>query len=140
MLLGFLLAFNFGCTLSALRLGAIGKTAVLCYTMPFWVLVFAWLALHERLSRWQMLAVATSLSGLLVLVQPWNFASGLAASMPAGMAGLGTLASPIVGVLAAWLQLGEYPTPVEAIGMGLIGVALVMLAWSPEASGRVSTG
>jgi hypothetical protein len=59
--------------------------------------------------------------------------------MPAGMAGLGTLASPIVGVLAAWLQLGEYPTPVEAIGMGLIGVALAMLARSPEASGRVTT-
>jgi len=50
-LLGLMLAGNFACTLTALRLGGTGKTAVLVYTMPFWVLVFAWLALHERLDR-----------------------------------------------------------------------------------------
>jgi len=36
-----MLAANFACTLAALRLGGTGKTAVLVYTMPFWVLVFA---------------------------------------------------------------------------------------------------
>ena len=41
-----MLAGNFACTLMALRLGGTGKTTVLVYTMPFWVLVFAWLALH----------------------------------------------------------------------------------------------
>jgi len=54
--------------------------------------------------------------------------------MPASMAGLGTLASPLVGVLAACLQLGESPAPMDATGMSLIGTALAMLAWSPKES------
>jgi drug/metabolite transporter (DMT)-like permease len=52
--------------------------------------------------------------------------------MPAGMVALGTLATPVIGVLAAWLQLGERPAPLEATGMVLIGTALAMLAWSPR--------
>jgi len=50
------------------------------------------------------------------------------------MVGLGTLAKPVIGVLAAWLQLGERPAPLEATGMGLIGTALAMLAWLPRAN------
>jgi hypothetical protein len=48
----------------------------------------AWLALHERLSRWQFLAVVTSLFGLLILIQPWNLASGLAVSLLAACTGM----------------------------------------------------
>ena len=218
--LGLMLAGNFACTLTALRLGGTGKTAVLVYTMPFWVLVFAWLALHERFDRWQGIAVAIALTGLLVLVEPWTLSGGLLASvlalgagmswgasvvyvknlqkktsvsmlmitlwqtiigsallglgwiwfepqpihwtvgfalalgytavlatgvawmlfyyalrrMPAGMVALGTLATPVIGVLAAWLQLGERPAPLEAMGMALIGMALAMLAWSPRSN------
>ncbi|MBI3529094.1 MAG: hypothetical protein HY067_14125 [Betaproteobacteria bacterium] len=44
-----------------------------------------------------------------------------------------------MGVLAAWLQLGEYPTPMEATGMSLIRIALAMLAWSPLGSDPAST-
>lgn len=188
--------------------------------MPFWVLVFAWLALRERLERWQGIAVAIALAGLMVLVEPWTLSGGMRASvlalgagmswgasvvyvknlqkktgvsmlmitlwqmiigslllalgwaclepqpirwtvgfglalgytavlatgvawmlfyyalrrMPAGMVGLGTLATPVIGVLAAWLQLGERPAPLEATGMALIGTALAMLAWSPHSS------
>jgi drug/metabolite transporter (DMT)-like permease len=39
---------------------------------------------------------------------------------------LGTLATPVVGVLAAWIQLGETPTFLEAAGMVLIIGALVL--------------
>jgi drug/metabolite transporter (DMT)-like permease len=46
--------------------------------------------------------------------------------LPAGIAGLGTLAAPVVGVLAARMQLGEEPTFVEAIGMSMIIGALVL--------------
>ena len=38
-------------------------------------------------------------------------------ALPAGAAGLGTLSIPVVGVVAAWIQLGEVPTLVEGIGM-----------------------
>lgn len=46
--------------------------------------------------------------------------------LPAGVAGLGTLGAPVIGVLAAQLQLGEEPTWIEGVGMLLILGALVL--------------
>jgi drug/metabolite transporter (DMT)-like permease len=57
-------------------------------------------------------------------------------ALPAGAAGLGTLSIPVVGVLAAWLQLGEVPTVLEGIGMALIIAALAVLAAYGLAAGR----
>jgi len=57
-------------------------------------------------------------------------------TLSAGAAGLGTLAIPVVGVVAAWLQLGERPTAVEAAGMALIVGALATLAARGLAAGR----
>ncbi len=40
----------------ALEAGGTGKTAILVYTMPFWVLIMAWPFLSERitgLNGWQ---------------------------------------------------------------------------------------
>jgi drug/metabolite transporter (DMT)-like permease len=48
--------------------------------------------------------------------------------LPASAAGMGTLAVPVVGVAASWLQLGERPATVEAAGMVLIIAALALLA------------
>ena len=48
--------------------------------------------------------------------------------LPARDASMGTLANPVVGIIAAWLQLGETPSASEAIGMGLVVVALAALA------------
>ena len=48
--------------------------------------------------------------------------------LSAGTAGLGVLLNPVVGVLAAWLQLGEKPTLIEAVGMGFIAIALALNA------------
>jgi drug/metabolite transporter (DMT)-like permease len=56
--------------------------------------------------------------------------------MPASLAGLSTLATPVFGVLFGWAVLGERPTGLEAIGMGLIGVALGTLALVPVAIKR----
>lgn len=50
------------------------------------------------------------------------------ASLSAGAAGMGTLAIPVVGVIAAWVQLGEEPGLVDGIGMVLVIVALAVLA------------
>lgn len=57
-------------------------------------------------------------------------------ALPAGLAGLGTLSIPIVGVVAAWIQLGEVPTLVEGIGMVLIITALAVLAGYGLSAGR----
>jgi drug/metabolite transporter (DMT)-like permease len=186
---------------------------VLCYTMPFWLLLLAWAFLGERLRGVQWLAVLLSFAGLVLVVAPWQiegvtssvltiaggfawaasavvvklmqrkhhvdvlslttwqmaigslpliliavvtygggpqwtagfiwglaytviFANAVAwvlwlyalRTLSAGAAGLGTLAIPVVGVVAAWLQLGEVPTAVEAVGMALIVTALAILA------------
>jgi drug/metabolite transporter (DMT)-like permease len=37
--------------------------------------------------------------------------------MPASIAGLGTMGTPVVGLLASWAQLGERPTALEIVGM-----------------------
>jgi drug/metabolite transporter (DMT)-like permease len=48
--------------------------------------------------------------------------------LPATISGLNALAVPLVGVVAAWIQLGERPSAAEGIGMALIlgGLALLM--------------
>ena len=210
-----------GFVIVALHSGGAGKVAVLCYTMPFWLLLLAWAFLGERLRGVQWLAVTLSFAGLVLVVGPWQIegvtssvltiAGGFAwaasavvvklmqrhhrvdvislttwqmtigalpliliaaltysggpdwtagfvwgltytvvlanavawvlwlyalRTLSAGAAGLGTLAIPVVGVLAAWLQLGEVPTLAEGIGMILIVGALAILAARGLAAGR----
>ena len=48
--------------------------------------------------------------------------------LPAGVASMNSMLIPVISVFAAWLQLGEVPDHVEAIGMALIVCALVMIA------------
>ncbi len=48
-------------------------------------------------------------------------------TLSTGTAGLSSLAVPVVGVISAWIQLGEQPGIAEGIGMGLIVVALAIL-------------
>ena len=197
----------------ALVSGAAGKTAVLSYTMPFWLLLLAWPLLRERLRGVQWLAVAVAAAGLALILEPWRahgtlqsdllaVAAGLAwaagaivvkrlrrdtdvellslttwqlalgalvlvvialmvpeppivyggylafavaytaimgtglawvlwmyvlDNLPAGIAGLASLAVPALGVLLAWLELGERPRAAEWSGMLLIAGALALL-------------
>jgi len=202
-----------GLTMIALDRSGAGKVSVLAYTMPFWLLLLAWLLLGERLRGLEWPAVALAFAGLVLVVRPWDIggafsgvlacAAGLAwaagalvikllqrrspvdvisltawqmmlggaplvvvvlvtydggpqwtstfiwclaysallanavcwvlwayalGRLPAGAAGLGTLAVPVIGVSTAWVQLGEAPALAEALGMALIISALVMLA------------
>ena len=202
-----------GLVITALADTGAGRVSVLTYTMPFWLLLLAWLFLGERLRGAQWVAVGLAFAGLVLVVRPWAFANALSGvlavlgglswalsallvkllqrrrtvevlslttwqmiygsvplviaalltysggpewtfdfwwgliytillanavawflwlyalhSLPAGAAGLGTLSIPVVGVVAAWLQLGEVPTLVEGIGMALIIAALAVLA------------
>ncbi len=194
----------------ALIAGGAGKTALLAYTMPFWVIPLAWLLLGERpgarqwacialaaaglalildpgraqmrwtssllalgggcawaigtvlskrlflrtrvsplrLTAWQM-ALGTALLVLLALVVPerptqWSaplvgalvyngvLSSGLAWALwlfvvqrlPANVAGLASLVTPLVGVLAAFVLLGERPDAMETAGIGVVALAL----------------
>ncbi len=196
----------------ALVNGGAGKTAVLVYGMPFWVILLAWFLLGERLQKAQWVSVGLAFGGLLFILVPFQYKAGLVSKgfallsgaswavgivvakklqrrvdldlfsfttwqmlfgslplilfalltpsppitwsvpfvwaliysvilgngiawllwfyalsrLPAGTAGLGTLATPVVGVLAAWIQLGERPTLPEAAGILLIVCALAL--------------
>ena len=209
----------------AVSVGGAGKVSVLAYTMPFWLLLLAWLLLGERLRSLQWPAVALAFAGLILVVRPWDIGGALGGilacaaglvwaaggllvkllqsrvdvdvlslatwqmafgaiplvaiatltqsgwpqwtgtfiacvayqallsgglcwflwiyalkSLPAGVAGMGTLAVPVVGVTAAWIQLGERPTVTDAAGMALIVAALAALAAYGVVEGRRVTG
>jgi drug/metabolite transporter (DMT)-like permease len=196
-----------------LNIGAAGKSAVLGYTMPFWVIVFGWPFLPERLRGWQWPAAGLILLGLVLVLELWagssdttssllalgagiswaigviifkkipvesrndllsvtawqvvygvaplvvlawltderpiewsgyfigalayNAIGGMALApllwlyilqrLPATISGLNALAVPIVGVIAAWIQLGERPSLAEGAGMLLILSGLALL-------------
>ena len=104
-----------------------------------------------RLTAWQMLLGGVAL-GVLALLGPqrpvdWNLglvaalafnvllAGGLAWTLwafvvqrlPAGIAGLSSLAIPTTGVLMAWAWLGERPGAAEIAGVLVIAAALLLL-------------
>ncbi len=87
--------------------------AVLTWTPPDWTGIFVGSLLYNAL-------LANALGWLL-----WLFALR---ELSAGAAGLGTLAVPVIGVVSAWLQLGERPGAVEATGIALIIVALAVIS------------
>jgi drug/metabolite transporter (DMT)-like permease len=200
----------------AVNSGTAGKSAVLGYTMPFWVIVLGWPFLDERLrgrqwpavglilvglafvlelntgklpgdltssllalaagvswgisaiifkkipvngnhellsvTAWQMLyglvplvvvawlvpERAVEWSGYLFGALAFNAIGGMAIApllwlyilqrLPATISGLNALIVPIVGVTAAWLQLGEQPSVSEGIGMVAILAGLALLS------------
>lgn len=69
--------------------GGAGRTALLAYTMPFWVVLIAWLGLSERPVRRHLIAIATAAIGLLLVIEPWR-----------GVGGIGNAALAIAGGLA----------------------------------------
>jgi len=194
----------------ALITGGAGKTALLAYTMPFWVIPLAWLVLGDRPGRRQWLFTGVAALGLVLVLEPWRgmggvlsallalgggacwaigtvlakrvfhnaaisplrltawqmlvgtvllvaiaaclheratewsptligallyngvLSSGIAWAMwlyvvqrlPANVAGLASLITPLVGVGLAWLILDERPDPAESAGIALMFVAL----------------
>lgn len=59
----------------ALVEGGPGKTAVLIFTMPIWTLLIAWPILGERIRGQQWLAALSTLTGLILIIEPWNMHS-----------------------------------------------------------------
>ncbi len=105
-----------------------------------------------RLTAWQMLFGSLALAAIAAAFDPGQFrwtpylAGALAFNavaatalawllwvyvlhhLPAGAAGLGSMAIPVVGVLSASIELGERPGAAETAGMGLILLALALLS------------
>ncbi|HEY2630060.1 MAG TPA: EamA family transporter, partial [Usitatibacter sp.] len=121
----------------ALLVAGAGRTSVLVYTMPFWMLAFAHMVLHERIRGAQWFAVALAFAGLVLIVSPWQLTS-LAGSLLAVAAGA-------VWALAAVLSK-RWPTPgadplLYSAWQLLVGfVALAVLAWLHPHEGVNWTG
>jgi drug/metabolite transporter (DMT)-like permease len=216
ILLGILQTSGFtGLLIWALVEGGAGKTAVLTYTMPFWVMVLAWPLLGEKLRGMQWPAAILSTMGMLFILDPmhlgtdtfsmflavmsgvfwamsviiakklhqrspeldlltltaWQMLFGsiplvLAACiipapaiqwtpyfigavifnsvfcnalawllwlyalqrLSAGVASMSSMLAPVIGVVAAWIQLNDVPNTSELIGMGLIAASLVIIS------------
>lgn len=73
VLIGLLQTTGFtGFIIWALVEGGAGKTSVLSFTMPFWVLLLAWPLLGERIRGLQWGAVLLALVGIVGILQPWH--------------------------------------------------------------------
>lgn len=79
-----------------------GRTSVLVFTMPFWMIVFAHFLIHERMRGAQWAAVVLAFVGLALIVEPWKL-TNLAGSLLA-------IAAGAVWALSAVLSK-KWPTP-----------------------------
>ena len=129
LLLGLLQTTLFtGLTSWALVHGGAGKSAVLVFTMPFWVILAAPFVLHERLRGVQWLAVLFAFGGLLLILSPWQRVPDLGSAVLALAAGVTWALSVLVAKkipvrghwellsLTAWqMLLGAAPLVVIAL-------------------------
>jgi drug/metabolite transporter (DMT)-like permease len=126
LLLGLLqVALFVALTQLALALAGPGKTSVLVFTMPFWMIVFAHFILGEKMRGTQWVAVALAFAGLVLIVAPWHLTS-LAGSLLAVASGA---VWAITAVLSKrWPIAAEDPLLFTAWQLLFGFVALVLLA------------
>lgn len=130
VLLGLLQSGGFtGLLMWALVEGGAGKTSVLTYTMPFWVMLLAWPLLGEKISGWQWPAATLSAMGILFILDPLHLGSDGFSMMLAVLSGLSWALSVIVAkklhqrapdldllTLTAWQMLfGAVPIVIAAV-------------------------
>jgi len=97
ILLGLLsTTFGLGLPMWALVSGGAGKTAILLYTMPFWVILLAWPILGERMRGLEWLAVILAFTGLALMVDSHAVGAKLWSSIIAVLAGVSWAGSAIV--------------------------------------------
>jgi drug/metabolite transporter (DMT)-like permease len=144
---------NFGSTTMALAGGGAGRTSVLVFTMPFWTLLLAWPVLGERVRGAQWLAIAFALTGLALVVEPWNWQGGLRPKLWAVLSGFGWAAGTIamkyfqrerafdmLNFIAWQMLIGVLPLSLLPLAIPLPGAQwgatyVVLLLWT----GAVST-
>jgi drug/metabolite transporter (DMT)-like permease len=118
---------------------AAGEATIVCYTMPVWASIFAWIVLGERITVRRLLALAVGFAGLLVLVLGDGLDVGLAKLPGVGFAlaaallfSLGTVvtkrwpvAMPPASLVAWQTGLGCLPLLVGALIFDSVDVAAI---------------
>lgn len=112
----------------ALVEGGPGKTAVLIFTMPIWMLLLARPVLGERIRGLQWLAALATLAGLTLIIAPWDLRSSVLTQV-LGMAA--ALCWAVATVLVKRLQRShDVDTLALTTWQMLIGtLPLVVLLW-----------
>ena len=113
----------------ALVQGGAGKTSILVYTMPFWVIPLAWVMFGERIRGLQWLALALAAVGLVLVLEPWQAQEGVGASEWLALAA--GLCWAMAAAVAKWIKRD---TPMDALPLTawqmLFGaLALCVAAW-----------
>jgi drug/metabolite transporter (DMT)-like permease len=130
---------SIGLSIWALDSGGAGKTSVLVYTMPMWLLLMSWVILGERVRGLQWLSVALALAGLVFVLSPWS-AGGTPLSNILGLAaGICSAASSVAAKILC------RDRQVDLLGLNawqmLFGsIPLVVIALLTAESGPVWTG
>ncbi len=119
----------------ALEGGGAGRTSILTYTMPFWLLLMARWFLRERLRGSQWIAVAVALAGLLLVLSPWHLRGGFSSLIAVGGALLWAASAVYAKVLRGkhtvdLLSLTAWQMVFGAVP--LIAIALVTWTSAPQ--------
>jgi drug/metabolite transporter (DMT)-like permease len=108
--------------------GGAGRTALLAYTMPFWVVLLAWWLLRDKPSPWQWTSLALAFAGLLFLLEPWE---GMGGSESTLLAVAGGLCWAVGTVLSKRMfqrgEAGVLPLTAWQMAVGTVGLVLVAL-------------
>ena len=118
---------------------AAGEATIVCYTMPVWASIFAWIVLGERITARRLLALAVGFTGLLVLALGDGLDVGIAKLPGVGFAlaaallfSLGTVvtkrwpvAMPPASLVAWQTGLGCLPLLIGALIFDSVDVAAI---------------
>ncbi|GAB4169951.1 MAG: DMT family transporter [Rhodocyclaceae bacterium] len=134
-LLGLLQTGLFGAlVMAALATGGAGRSAVLTYTMPFWTLLIARLALGERIPRRRWPAVLAAVAGLAFVFAGGRPGGSLAGGVLASLAGLAWAGSAVLAKsLRARIELDSLSLTAWQMLFGSIVLVALALA-VPERS------
>ncbi|MDR0457748.1 MAG: EamA family transporter [Burkholderiaceae bacterium] len=123
----------------ALIAGGAGKTAVLVYTMPFWVMALAALFLGEKPRLPQYIATGIAALGLALIIEPWHWRGTLLSSLLAVAAGASWAAGSVVAKQAFrhqsidFLSLVTWQMAAGAAVLSALAIAThkTPIIWSP---------
>lgn len=113
---------------TALIGGGAGKTSILVYTLPFWVIPMAWFAFGERIRGLQWAALATAGIGLILILQPWAQAASPLSNLLAVSAGF---CWALATMVAKWIRR-DYDLDVLVLTAWQVlfgALALCIVAW-----------
>ncbi len=80
----------------ALVAGGAGKTSILVYTMPFWVVLLSKFLLKEKVMFIQWTATFIALCGLILILEPWSMGGNFFSKFLAVLCGMSWALSVVV--------------------------------------------